>query len=224
MCVMVDSEETGSRRRGPRREAGAPVGPDEVRRAVLDAAASLFASRGVDRVSLREIAATADVHPALIGRYIGSRDELVVAVFDDLSAQVSAAVLEHPLSGQGFGADTVMGQWARIAERVGDPRRRARRAERVPTRCLRWPRPSARATGSSLQLLGCAPRRSWPRRWAGASSRITSSRPEGSRTLDWRRCARSWPAPAPSRRDAVAVATGSAASLALRSTGRDLVP
>lgn len=112
---MVDSEETGSRRRGPRREAGAPVGPAEVRRAVLDTAASLFATRGVDRVSLREIAATADVHPALIGRYIGSRDELVVAVFDDLSAQVSAAVLEHPLSGQGFGADTVMGQWARIA-------------------------------------------------------------------------------------------------------------
>ena len=57
------------------------------------------------------------MHPALIGRYIGSRDELVVAVFGDLSAQVSAAVLEHPLSGQGFGADTVMGKWARIAAR-----------------------------------------------------------------------------------------------------------
>ena len=94
---MIDSEENQVRRRGPRREAGAPVGPDEVRRAVLDAAASLFATRGVDRVSLREIAATADVHPALIGRYVGSRDELVLVVFDDLSAQVSAAVLEHPL-------------------------------------------------------------------------------------------------------------------------------
>ena len=37
------------------------------------------------------------------------------AVFDDLSMQVSAAVLEHPLSGQGFSADTAMGKWARVA-------------------------------------------------------------------------------------------------------------
>ncbi len=110
---MVDPNEPGSRR-GPRREEGAPSGPDEVRRAVLDAAASQFAERGVDRVTLREIASGANVHPALIGRYIGARD-LVQAVFDDLSAQLAAAVLEHPLSGQGFGSDTVMGKWVRIA-------------------------------------------------------------------------------------------------------------
>ena len=44
---------------GPRREPGAPVGPEEVRRAVLEAAAVLFAERGVDAVSLRDIAAAA---------------------------------------------------------------------------------------------------------------------------------------------------------------------
>ena len=86
-----------------------------MRRVVLDAAASLFAERGVDAVSLRDIAAEADVHFALIRRYIGNRDELVAAVFDDLSEQLARVVLVNPLSGQGYGVDTVMGKWVRIA-------------------------------------------------------------------------------------------------------------
>src|SRR6476659_2097121 len=94
---------------GPRRAPGAPVGPEGVRRAVLEAGALLFAERGVDAVSLRDIAAKADVHLALIARYVGSRDELVLAVFDHLSEQVAEAVVDNPLSGQGFGIDTVMG-------------------------------------------------------------------------------------------------------------------
>ncbi len=100
---------------GPRREPGAPVGPGEVRRAVFEAAASLFAERGVDAVSLRDIATKADVHVALIPRYVGSREELVTAVFDYLSERVSEAVVDNPLSGQGFAPDTVMGQWVRVA-------------------------------------------------------------------------------------------------------------
>jgi AcrR family transcriptional regulator len=91
------------------------VGPDEVRRAVLQAAALLFAERGVDAVSLRDIAARAEVHLALISRYVGNREELVAAVFEDLSERVSEAVVDNPLSGQGFGPDTVMGQWVRVA-------------------------------------------------------------------------------------------------------------
>ena len=112
---MANSEPENTRRPGPRRPPGAPVGPDEVRRAVFDAAASLFAERGVDRVPLRDIAEAAGTHLALIGRYIGSRDELVLAVFDDLSTQVAADVRDHPLEGQGFGIETVMGKWARLA-------------------------------------------------------------------------------------------------------------
>ncbi len=112
---MAEPTDPGGRRPGPRRERGAPAGPDEVRRAVLDAAGSLFAERGVDRVSLRDIAAAANVHPTLIARYIGNRDELVLAVFDDLSSQLASAVLENPLSGQGFGPDTVMGRWTLVA-------------------------------------------------------------------------------------------------------------
>ena len=100
---------------GPRRQPGAPVGPEEVRRGVLDTAALLFAERGVDAVSLRDIAAKADVHLALISRYVGNREELVAAVFDHLSEKVAEAVVDNPLLGQGFSAETVMGQWVRVA-------------------------------------------------------------------------------------------------------------
>ena len=104
-----------SRQPGPRRPAGLPTGPDEVRRAVLDAAAALFALHGVDAVSLRDIAAAAGVHVALIERYIGHREDLVAEVFGHVSDQLARAVEENPLSGQGFSPDTVMGKWVRIA-------------------------------------------------------------------------------------------------------------
>jgi len=55
------------------------------------------------------------VHLSLIRRYIGTRDELVLAVFDDLSEQLASAVLAHPLEMQGYGTDTVMGKWVRLA-------------------------------------------------------------------------------------------------------------
>jgi TetR/AcrR family transcriptional regulator, repressor for neighboring sulfatase len=114
---MIDrmSDTHRSRRPGPRRPAGSPNGPDEVRRAVLDAAAALFALHGVDAVSLRDIAAAADVNLSLISRYIGRRDELVAEVFGHVSDQLAQAVEENPLSGQGFSPDTVMGKWVRIA-------------------------------------------------------------------------------------------------------------
>jgi AcrR family transcriptional regulator len=86
-----------------------------VRHAVLDAAATLFALHGVDAVSLRDIAARADVNLSLIRRYVGTREELVLAVFAYLSDQVARAVAENPMSGQGFEPDTVMGQWTRVA-------------------------------------------------------------------------------------------------------------
>lgn len=113
--AMVSLDAPTPRRPGPKRPAGAPSGPEEVRRAVLDAAASLFTARGIDGVSLRDIAEAADVHPDLIRRYVGTRSELVLAVFNDLSAQLALVVAENPLSGQGFGPETVMGKWVRVA-------------------------------------------------------------------------------------------------------------
>ena len=82
---------------------------------MLDAAALLFGAKGIDGVSLRDIAEAADVHPDLIRRYIGLRSELILAVFDDLSAQLAVVVADNPLSGQGHETDTVMGKWVRVA-------------------------------------------------------------------------------------------------------------
>ena len=50
----------------------------------------------------------------LIRRYVGSRDDLIAAVFAHVSEQLAADVARHPLEGQGHGPDTVMGQWVRI--------------------------------------------------------------------------------------------------------------
>ena len=111
---MTEQESGVHRRPGPRRPPGSPSGPEEVRRAVLDAAAKLFAERGVGQVSLRDIASAANTHLGLISRYIGDREELELAVFDDLSAQLARSVSENPLSGQGHGVETVMGKWSRV--------------------------------------------------------------------------------------------------------------
>ncbi len=57
----------------------------------------------------------ANVHHTLIGRYIGNREALIRSVFVDLSEQVASAVAENPLAGQGYGLETVMGRWVRVA-------------------------------------------------------------------------------------------------------------
>ena len=104
----------GRRTPGPRRRVGAPAGPQAVRRAVLDAAADLFARRDVEGVSLRDIAAAADVQLALIGRYIGTRAELIDAVFDDLSASLARELTDRPLEQISFERDSTMGRWIAV--------------------------------------------------------------------------------------------------------------
>ncbi len=109
---MQDAEtDQSSPRPGPRREIGRPAGPDAVRRAILDAAADLFARRGVDAVPLRDIASAADVQLALIARYIGKRAELIDAVFHDLSSQLAQELLDKPLAMPTFDRDSTMGRW-----------------------------------------------------------------------------------------------------------------
>jgi AcrR family transcriptional regulator len=66
-------------------------------------------------VRLRDVAQAADVHPALIGRYIGTKDDLVKQVFERVSNDVAASVADHPLAGQGFAPGSLVWTWARIA-------------------------------------------------------------------------------------------------------------
>lgn len=124
MARTPRADPEGTRRRpGPRRPWGLPSGPDEVTRAVLDAAARLFARDGVSAVTMRDIAKEARVNLALIGRYIGSRDELVRAVLADLSDQVVAQIRSDPTGEHGFDPDSVAGRWTRVLTHlvISDP-------------------------------------------------------------------------------------------------------
>jgi AcrR family transcriptional regulator len=89
---------------------------DRTRAAILDAAQKLFAH---GRTTVRDIAATASIDPALVIRYFGSKDELFVraAAFDlrmpDLSkvkrSQIGDTLIRRFLElGEGFTGMTVL--------------------------------------------------------------------------------------------------------------------
>lgn len=67
----------------------APSSGDASRRALLDAAASLFAEQGYDRTTVRAIADRAGVNQALLFRYFGNKE----AVFVRAGAERALAVL-----------------------------------------------------------------------------------------------------------------------------------
>jgi AcrR family transcriptional regulator len=81
---------------------------DRTRAAILAAAQKLFAGQGYERTTVRDIAAIAEIDPALVIRYFGSKDELFarVAVFDlklpDLSkvdrSKIGEMLVRHFLS------------------------------------------------------------------------------------------------------------------------------
>ena len=81
---------------------------DATRGAILDAARERFAADGYERATIRAIAASADVDPALVMRYYGSKEELFTAAaqFDlrlpDLGAlgkrRAGRALVEHFLA------------------------------------------------------------------------------------------------------------------------------
>jgi len=69
---------TNSAREPPLRKS------DRARQAILEAARGLFAERGYDGTTVREVAARASIDPAMVIRYYGGKDELFVraAEFD----------------------------------------------------------------------------------------------------------------------------------------------
>ncbi|MDO3704688.1 TetR family transcriptional regulator [Micromonospora sp. C28SCA-DRY-2] len=64
------------------RRTGRRPGKPDTREAILDAARTAFAERGFDAASIRAIAATAGVDPALVHHYFGSKDQLFLAAMN----------------------------------------------------------------------------------------------------------------------------------------------
>jgi AcrR family transcriptional regulator len=87
-----------------------------VRQAVIDAAADLFVDHGVDAVTVRAIAAAADVQVSLIYRYIGSKDVLLDVVLEHLSTQLGEELIERPLAQVSFERHSTMGRWTALLD------------------------------------------------------------------------------------------------------------
>jgi AcrR family transcriptional regulator len=62
-----------------RKRPGRPPGTSDTRERILTSARELFARNGIDKTSIRAIAATADVDPALVHHYYGTKTQLFAA-------------------------------------------------------------------------------------------------------------------------------------------------
>jgi AcrR family transcriptional regulator len=71
------------KRRGPGRPRAAAPGQRERRERLLDAAVALYGEVGIAGANLRDIAARAEVTPAMVHYYFGSKDELRDAVVEE---------------------------------------------------------------------------------------------------------------------------------------------
>ena len=75
------------RKRGRGRPPGRTIQGDTARRKLYEEAIRLVAKRGYANATLREIAGSAGVSPALLYRYFPSKRAVVLALYDDLSGQ-----------------------------------------------------------------------------------------------------------------------------------------
>ena len=101
----------GLQRSKPQRRPGRPKrGPDagDVRQRLLDAATSLFSSRGFGEVGLREVAREAGVTPAMISYYFGDKQGLYEAMLEGVLDRILSGIRElsasppagvHPIEG-----------------------------------------------------------------------------------------------------------------------------
>src|SRR5581483_7536180 len=86
--------------RKPRRPGRPPADDADLRARVLDAAIACFAERGIAATTLRAIAKSAGVTPALLHYYFTSKEKLVEIVLEERIAPfvaVSVAPLLKPL-------------------------------------------------------------------------------------------------------------------------------
>jgi len=89
---------------GPKRRGRRPKSAGDTRAHILSAALDVFSRQGLDGTTFRQIARAADVDPALLVHYFGSKEELF---FESIRARVVDQVL------------TVLGD-ARPSARIGD--------------------------------------------------------------------------------------------------------
>jgi AcrR family transcriptional regulator len=62
-----------------RKRAGRPPGTSDTRERILSSARELFARNGIDKTSIRAVAAAAGVDPALVHHYYGTKQQLFAA-------------------------------------------------------------------------------------------------------------------------------------------------
>jgi len=80
---------------------GRRPGNQDTREAILAAARTAFAERGIDGASIRLIAAGAGVDPALVHHYFGTKDQLFLAA---MRAPMDPAEIIPPILAGGWGA------------------------------------------------------------------------------------------------------------------------
>ena len=96
--MKQDKEMTGVRRRRPRRSC------EEVSEALISAAATLFAERASGHVTVRDIAARADVNPTFVHRYFGGKRDLMHVAILRAQERISAQIDEMPAVVEGASA------------------------------------------------------------------------------------------------------------------------
>jgi AcrR family transcriptional regulator len=64
------------------RRSGRRPGNQDTRQSILEAARTTFAEKGYDKASIRTIAASAEVDPALVHHYFGTKEKLFLATMN----------------------------------------------------------------------------------------------------------------------------------------------
>lgn len=97
----------------PGRPPGAET--DQVRRSLLDAARDCFLAKPFAAVSVRELAARANVNPAMIHYYFRNKEGLYLALFEETVGPVLERLSEAVAAGEGL--DAVVAMYLRTLNR-----------------------------------------------------------------------------------------------------------
>ncbi len=89
------SQPEGTPEERPSREERQQAARSTTRRAILDAALSLFVSDGYAQVSIRNIAAKVEYSPGAIYSYFASKDEIFFALAEEGFRQLGATTIPH---------------------------------------------------------------------------------------------------------------------------------